>query len=126
MITFLLCGASWALGMYVGLYISANHNPLSAAAIMERDRKLRIEAEEEFREMVAIRTGKMEADTRYEKWLLECSERKFASRVERMFQSYGQDLRGSEVFVKIMAGAVPFEVQSNLPGSDDYENVEYY
>lgn len=126
MIFVLIGGGCWALGMYVGLYISAHHNPLSFQAIAERDRKARIEAEEEFRDMVAIRTGKIEPVNRYEKWLQECSERKFASRVEQMFRSYGQDLRGSEVFVKIMAGAVPFEVQTNLPGSEGYEQVKYY
>lgn len=112
--------------MYIGLYISAHRNPLTLDAMLEDDRKRRIMAEQEFRHMVAVRTGKLEPEDNYERWLTQCTERKFARRCEEMFNSYGQNLRGSEVFVQIMAGALPFEVKNTLSGSSDFEQVEYY
>lgn len=124
--TYLIAGLCWAVGMYVGLYISAHRNPLTVKAVLENDRKRRIMAEAEFRHLVEVRTGKVDPIGSYEKYIVECSERKFARRCEQMFQSYDQDLRGSEVFVKIMAGALPFEVKNTLSGSTDFEQVEYY
>lgn len=126
MSTYLLCGLCWAVGMYLGLYISAHRNPLTFDAMLEDDRKRRIMAEQEYKHMIAVRTGKVEPEDSYEEWLIQCSERKFARRCEEMFKSYGQELRGSEVFVQIMAGVLPFEVKDTLSGSTDFEEVDYY
>lgn len=126
MSTYLLCGLCWAVGMYLGLYISAHRNPLTFEAMLEDDRKRRIMAEQEFRHMVAVRTGKVAAEDSYEEWLRDCTERKFASRAEEMFKSYGQELRGSEVFVQIMAGVLPFEIKNTVTGQTEFEKVEYY
>jgi hypothetical protein len=94
--------------------------------MLEDDRKRRIMAEQEFRHMVAVRTGKVAAEDSYEEWLRDCTERKFASRAEEMFKSYGQELRGSEVFVQIMAGVLPFEIKNTVTGQTEFEKVEYY
>lgn len=126
MTTYICTGIAWAIGLWIGLYISAHRNPLTLDAIMEDNRKRRIVAEQEFRHLVKIRMGKQQPDGRYEEWILETTPRKFAQRCEQMFQSYGQDLRGSEVYVQIMSNAVPFEYKDTLAGEGKFQEIKYH
>jgi len=126
MIIYWAIGISWIAGVVVGIWISGYRNPFSVQTLLEDHRKMRIYAEQEFRKMVGVRMGSIEPADDYEKYLSECSLRKFATRVQQMFESYDQGLRGSEAYVQIMASAVPFEVKESILGNDDFREIEYY